>query len=93
MAHLVESMAFVRETPWHGLGNRLPDKQPLEVWLEAAGMDWEIKTTDVLFRIGTGNNFNVHSNPRCQGAVSFGYFGASVGGIPPLQGGAAQRDS
>ncbi|MHB8851631.1 MAG: DUF932 domain-containing protein [Acidithiobacillus ferriphilus] len=63
MAHLVESMAFVRETPWHGLGNRLPDKQPLEVWLEAAGMDWEIKTTDVLFRIGTGNNFNVHSNP------------------------------
>jgi phage/plasmid-like protein (TIGR03299 family) len=63
MAHLVESTAFVRETPWHGLGNRLPDKQSLEVWLEAAGMDWEIKTTDVLFRIGTGNNFNVHSNP------------------------------
>ena len=63
MAHLVESMAFVRETPWHGLGNRLPDKQPLEVWLEAAGMDWEIKTTDVLFRVGAGNNFNVHPNP------------------------------
>ena len=63
MAHLVETMAFVRETPWHGLGNRLPDKQPLEVWLEVAGMDWEIKTTDVLFRVGTGNNFNVHPNP------------------------------
>ena len=63
MAHLVESIAFVRETPWHGLGNRLPDKQPLEVWLEAAGMDWEIKTTDVLFRVGTGSNFNVHPNP------------------------------
>jgi phage/plasmid-like protein (TIGR03299 family) len=63
MAHLIENMAFVRETPWHGLGNRLPDKQPLEVWLEAAGMDWEIKTTDVLFRVGMGNNFNVHPNP------------------------------
>ena len=63
MAHLVETMAFARETPWHGLGNRLPDKQPLEVWLEAAGMDWEIKTTDVLFRVGMGNNFNVHPNP------------------------------
>ena len=63
MAHLVETMAFVRQTPWHGLGNRLPDKQPLEVWLEAAGMDWEIKTTDVLFRVGTGSNFNVHPNP------------------------------
>ena len=63
MAHLVENMAFVRETPWHGLGSRLPEKQPLEVWLEAAGMDWEIKTTDVLFRVGTGSNFNVHPNP------------------------------
>ena len=63
MAHLMESMAFVRDTPWHGLGNRLPDKQPLEVWLEAAGMDWEIKTTDVLFRVGEGRNFNVHPNP------------------------------
>ena len=63
MAHLVENMAFVRETPWHGLGNRLPEKQPLEVWLEAAGMDWEIKTTDVLFRVGNGSNFNVHPNP------------------------------
>ncbi len=63
MAHLVENMAFVRETPWHGLGNRLPDKQPLEAWLEAAGMDWEIKTTDVLFRVGNGSNFNVHPNP------------------------------
>jgi len=63
MAHLVENMAFVRETPWHGLGNRLPEKQPLEVWLEAAGMDWEIKTTDVLFRVGTGSNFNVYPNP------------------------------
>ena len=63
MAHLVENMAFVRQTPWHGLGNRLPEKQPLEVWLEAAGMDWEIKTTDVLFRVGMGSNFNVHPNP------------------------------
>ena len=63
MAHLVENMAFTRQTPWHGLGNRLPEKQPLEVWLEAAGMDWEIKTTDVLFRVGMGSNFNVHPNP------------------------------
>ena len=32
MAHLVETMAFVGQTPWHGLGNQLTPNQPLEVW-------------------------------------------------------------
>jgi hypothetical protein len=31
MAHLVETMAYVNETPWHGLGNQLTEKKPLEV--------------------------------------------------------------
>jgi hypothetical protein len=33
MSHLIESMAFVGATPWHGLGNPLSPQQPLEVWL------------------------------------------------------------
>lgn len=49
MAHLVESMAYINDTPWHGLGNQLPQNQPLEVWQKAAGMDWDILQTDVLF--------------------------------------------
>jgi hypothetical protein len=32
MAHLVEQMAYVGTTPWHGLGSRLSPKQALEVW-------------------------------------------------------------
>ena len=31
MAHLIETMAYKGQTPWHGLGNPLTDKQPLEV--------------------------------------------------------------
>ncbi len=49
MAHLVENMAFVGATPWHGLGNQLPQNQPLEVWQKEAGMDWEIRESEVLY--------------------------------------------
>ena len=56
MAHLVESMAYVGETPWHGLGNQLPQKQPIEVWAQAAGMDWHIKESPVHFSIENIHN-------------------------------------
>lgn len=49
MAHLVETMAFVGQTPWHGLGNQLPQNQPLEVWAQQAGMDWRIESSDVSY--------------------------------------------
>jgi phage/plasmid-like protein (TIGR03299 family) len=52
MAHLVESMAFRNATPWHGLGNRLTENQPLEVWLKEAGMEWHILNAPVQCRAG-----------------------------------------
>lgn len=51
MSHLVEAMAFVGATPWHGLGNQLSEHQPLEVWQREAGMDWTIEQSDVLFNV------------------------------------------
>lgn len=56
MAHLVESMAYVGDTPWHGLGEHLPQKQPIEVWAQAAGMDWHIKESPVHFSIENIHN-------------------------------------
>lgn len=49
MAHLLQSMAYVGQTPWHDLGNQLPAKQPIEVWAKEAGMDWIIRETPVRF--------------------------------------------
>lgn len=49
MAHLIENMAYVNETPWHGLGNQLTAKQPIEVWAQQAGMAFDIKETPVRF--------------------------------------------
>lgn len=55
MAHCVESMAFTGATPWHGLGKQLTENQPIEVWAQEAGMDWEIKETPVRF-MSAGNH-------------------------------------
>src|SRR5574344_2947504 len=49
MAHLVETMAYTGQTPWHELGNALPAKQSIDVWVKAAGMDWRIKETPVRY--------------------------------------------
>lgn len=43
------AIAFVGETPWHGLGSRLQPGAPLETWQAEAGLDWEAKLAPVLF--------------------------------------------
>ncbi|WP_342618398.1 DUF932 domain-containing protein [Rhodoferax sp. GW822-FHT02A01] len=49
MAHLVNTVAFCGATPWHGIGNALPPKQPLSAWAEAAGMNWNICSSPVRY--------------------------------------------
>lgn len=62
MSHMVESMAFVQEEPWHGLGNRLSVGQPIEVWQTEAGMDWTIEQTPALFNVAVdGMHLRTHS--------------------------------
>ena len=50
MSHLIENMAYAGATPWHGLGNRLSERQPIEVWQKEAGMDWLIQDSPVHFK-------------------------------------------
>ncbi|PTV52744.1 DUF932 domain-containing protein [Acinetobacter seifertii] len=49
MAHQIETMAFVSQTPWHGLGSQLPPNQPIEIWAQQAGMDWRIESSNVSY--------------------------------------------
>jgi phage/plasmid-like protein (TIGR03299 family) len=47
-------MAYVGDTPWHGLGQKLPDDATIEDWVHGAGMEWEVKHTPVFFDVGEG---------------------------------------
>ncbi|MBD8496162.1 DUF932 domain-containing protein [Pseudomonas syringae] len=65
MAHLIEQMAYVGATPWHGLGSRLTEKQPLEVWQREAGMDWQIQESPVHFKTDNVSHLStIHSFPE-----------------------------
>lgn len=55
MSHLLENMAYVGDAPWHGLGHRLSPHQPIETWVQEAGMDWCIDETPVRYVAGNGN--------------------------------------
>ena len=42
-------MAFVGETPWHGLGQEIDENSSIEEWQKSAGMDWTINSSPVKF--------------------------------------------
>ncbi|CAI8707195.1 DUF932 domain-containing protein [Pseudomonas sp. IT-P171] len=65
MAHLIERLAYVGATPWHGLGNQLSPNQPLEVWQQEAGMNWQIQESPVRFMAdAVGHLGTIHSFPE-----------------------------
>ena len=45
-------MAFVGETPWHGLGQELTEGASIEEWIAAAGMEWRIQRSKVRYHFG-----------------------------------------
>jgi phage/plasmid-like protein (TIGR03299 family) len=52
MAHMVETMAYAGEVPWHGLGTKVPaDLTPVQM-LEAAKLDWTVTKIPAYATIG-----------------------------------------
>ncbi|MGF6635088.1 DUF932 domain-containing protein [Paraburkholderia sp. MM6662-R1] len=62
--HLVKSMAYIGEQPWHGLGNQLSPNQPIEAWAAAARMNWTIEEAEVRFVAGSGGLGSIHAFPE-----------------------------
>ena len=62
--HLVETMAYAGERPWHGLGNRLAAGQSIEQWRHSAGMDWAIEEAEVRFVSGRGGVGTLQAFPQ-----------------------------
>jgi phage/plasmid-like protein (TIGR03299 family) len=61
MAHLVETMAYAGETPWHGLGKRvLSDLTPAQM-LKEAQLDWTVEKMPLSFQ-KDGQTFPTTSN-------------------------------
>lgn len=47
-------MAFVGQTPWHGLGQRVTEGAPIEVWAREAGLDWTAEESPVTYETAAG---------------------------------------
>lgn len=68
MAHLVETMAYAGETPWHGLGTPVRSDLTPQQMLEKAGLDWTVEkipsyiTTATGEQIATGDSALVRSS-------------------------------
>lgn len=61
MAHMIEEvngkaqMAYAGETPWHGLGTKVPNDLTPHQMLEAAGLNWTIEKVPAFAKVGNTN--------------------------------------
>lgn len=53
----IAEMAYVGQTPWHGLGQVMQPDSSIEEWAVGAGLDWTIKRDTVKFMNGTLHEF------------------------------------
>lgn len=57
MAHLVERMAYVGATPWHGLGQQLTEGAPIDQWRIESGLNFDYLKTPVRYQ---DNEYWIH---------------------------------
>jgi phage/plasmid-like protein (TIGR03299 family) len=45
------AIAYVGEKPWHQLGEKLPKDAPIDIWLRAAKLEWELTRLPVQYLV------------------------------------------
>lgn len=55
MAHMVETMAYSGQVPWHGLGKKVPADLSPEQMLEAADLDWTVQKVPAFAKVNDEN--------------------------------------
>lgn len=64
MSHMIDqttgsnAIAYVGETPWHGLGQALTAGADLETWRREAHLDWTVASSPVLYKNGELREWN-----------------------------------
>jgi phage/plasmid-like protein (TIGR03299 family) len=58
------SMAFVGDTPWHGLGQNLTKGSSLDVWAKEALLEWTVKSSKPKFDITDFKDLNAEAKTR-----------------------------
>jgi phage/plasmid-like protein (TIGR03299 family) len=66
----VAAIAYTGDTPWHGYGERLTPGDPLDVWLEKAGMDYTVVESPI-FRNRWITNENKGASQKRLAAQNF----------------------
>ena len=100
MSANVETMMYVREKPWHGLGTRVEEAPTSVDALRLAGLDWTVERHDVHLPTGAiipNYKANVRSNDGSvlgvvsdqykivQNADAFAFTDALIGGETPVR--------
>jgi phage/plasmid-like protein (TIGR03299 family) len=52
MAHMVETMAYAGEVPWHGLGTPVSNDLTPRQMMDKAGLDWRVEKVPTYARVG-----------------------------------------
>lgn len=78
MAHQIEAMFFVGETPWHGLGQRVVDAPTTEEAIKQAGLNWRVIETPIYLGAEAPKDNAPAFDVDAHGAVGSGFIYGAI---------------